>query len=110
MKGRAKRTKRSGTKPKHSLLSVDQSRSDSVLSTQHETAQDESDVLSRRSAVTRLLGVDELAILFRCSTEKIKRLARAGKLPAFKFGKAWFVREQDLQRYIDRALASRSQH
>ena len=55
---------------------------------------------------TTVLGVDELANLFRCSTEKVKRLARSGKLPAFKVGKSWFVRERDLELYIDRVLAS----
>src|ERR1017187_9791230 len=41
----------------------------------------------RSTLSTRVLGVDELAILFGCSTEKIKRLARRRELPAFKFGK-----------------------
>jgi excisionase family DNA binding protein len=52
----------------------------------------------------RVLGVDELAVLFGCSTEKIKRQARKGELPAFKFGKSWYVREQDLRTFIDRAV------
>lgn len=55
-------------------------------------------------AVSRVLGVDELAIFFGCSTEKIKRQARKGELPAFKFGKSWYVREQDLWSFIDRAV------
>jgi len=54
----------------------------------------------------RVLGVDELAAFFGCSTEKIKRRARAGELPAFKFGKSWFVRERDLEVYIQRAVQS----
>jgi excisionase family DNA binding protein len=58
------------------------------------------------SAPTRVFGVDELAIFFGCSTEKIKRLARKRELPAFKFGKSWYVREQDLEIYINRAVAS----
>ena len=52
-----------------------------------------------------VLGIDELAIFFGCSTEKIKRQARRGELPAFKFGKSWYVREQDLQSFIERAVA-----
>ena len=55
--------------------------------------------------INRVLGVDELAIFFGCSTEKIKRQARKGELPAFKFGKSWYVREQDLWSYIERAVA-----
>ena len=54
----------------------------------------------------RVLGVDELAVFFGCSTEKIKRRARTGELPAFKFGKSWFVRERDLEAYIQRAVQS----
>jgi excisionase family DNA binding protein len=53
-----------------------------------------------------VFGVDELAIFFGCSTEKIKRLCRKRELPAFKFGKSWYVREQDLEIYINRAIES----
>jgi excisionase family DNA binding protein len=59
-----------------------------------------------RSALNRVFGVDELAVFFGCSTEKIKRRARNRELPAFKFGKSWYVREQDLERYIEQAVAS----
>jgi excisionase family DNA binding protein len=51
---------------------------------------------------SKILGVDDLAVLFNCSAEKIKRLARKKELPAFKFGKTWFVRERDLEAYIAR--------
>jgi excisionase family DNA binding protein len=55
-------------------------------------------------ALGKVYGVDELAVFFNCSTEKIKRRARAGELPAFKFGKSWFVRERDLAAYIQLAV------
>ena len=58
------------------------------------------------SALGRIFGVDELAVFFGCSTAKIKRRARNRELPAFKFGKSWYVREQDLARYIERAVES----
>ena len=48
----------------------------------------------------RVLGVAELAKIFHCSTESIKRKARSGELPAFKFGKFWYVREADLEQYL----------
>jgi excisionase family DNA binding protein len=54
--------------------------------------------------LSKVLGIDELANFFGCSTEKIKRQARKGELPAFKFGKSWYVREQDLQSFIERAV------
>ena len=58
------------------------------------------------SAPIKVLWVDEVASFFGCSTEKIKRLARSRELPAFKFGKSWYVREQDLEIYINRAVES----
>lgn len=54
----------------------------------------------------RVLGVDEIAAKFNCSTEKIKRMARRGELPAFKFGRLWYVREEDLERHLSRAVDS----
>jgi excisionase family DNA binding protein len=56
----------------------------------------------------KVFGVDELATLFDCSTEKIKRRARSGELPAFKFGRSWFVRQHDLEAYIQRAVEAGS--
>ena len=47
-----------------------------------------------------VLNVGAMAQLFKCSTEKIKRMARRGELPAFKFGKHWYVRQVDLERYL----------
>lgn len=64
----------------------------------HRRLSDERSMLS-----TRVFGVDELALFFGCSTEKIKRMARSGELPAFKFGKTWFIREQDLEAYMTQA-------
>lgn len=60
----------------------------------------------KQSSRNKILGVDELAEFFNCSTEKIKRLARRGELPAFKFGKSWFMRERDLEVFLDRAAGS----
>jgi excisionase family DNA binding protein len=62
--------------------------------------------IATSSAVGRILGVDELAAFFGCSREKIKRRARSGELPAFKFGKTWYMREQDLRSFIDRSVDS----
>jgi excisionase family DNA binding protein len=112
MKRSGKRAQRNGmkSKPRAGFKPAEEKAiSDLPVSKERGQGQHRPNTLSRDSDVGRLLGVDELAILFRCSTEKIKRLARAGELPAFKFGKSWFVREQDLERYIDRGLASRAQ-
>ena len=53
-----------------------------------------------------LLDVGAMAELFHCSTEKIKRMAREGELPAFKFGKHWYVRRVDLERYLTNRVES----
>jgi excisionase family DNA binding protein len=56
---------------------------------------------------SRVLGVKAIAAIFECSTEKIKRMARSGELPAFKFGKHWYLRQEDLERYLaDRVQSS----
>jgi hypothetical protein len=65
-----------------------------------------SDERSISPVLSRILGVDELAAFFNCSTAKINRRSRSGELPAFKFGKSWFVRERDLEIYIQRKLKS----
>lgn len=58
------------------------------------------------SAHPKLFTVSEVANLFRCDPETVKRQARAGKLPGFKFGKSWFFRMQDINGMIDCAIAS----
>jgi excisionase family DNA binding protein len=47
----------------------------------------------------KVLDVRDLAEIFKCSREKIKRMARRGNLPAFKFGKHWYVRQDDLEQF-----------
>ena len=51
----------------------------------------------------KLFNVSELASIFRCDPETVKRQARSGKLPGFKFGKSWFFRLQDVNSMIDSA-------
>ena len=55
-----------------------------------------------------ILGVHDLAEIFKCSREKIKRMARRGNLPAFKFGKHWYVRRNDLERFLANQVESGS--
>jgi excisionase family DNA binding protein len=54
----------------------------------------------------KVLDVQDLAEIFRCSREKIKRMARRGNLPAFKFGKHWYVRQDDLERFLENQVQS----
>ncbi len=53
-----------------------------------------------------VLDVHDLARIFNCSAEKIKRMARRGELPAFKFGKIWYVRPNDLEQFLANAVES----
>jgi helix-turn-helix protein len=84
--------------------STGQRRLDSALPLSIESSRPVSDEKSCNSVLGKVFGVEELAAFFDCSTEKIKRRARAGELPAFKFGKSWFVRQRDLEIYIQRAV------
>ena len=43
-----------------------------------------------------VLDIGDIAELFNCSREKVKRMARSGELPAFKFGKRWYFLRNDL--------------
>lgn len=56
----------------------------------------------------RLLTTAEVAEFFRCDPETVKRRARCGKLPAFKFGKFWYFRRADIDQMISQALQSHS--
>jgi excisionase family DNA binding protein len=47
-----------------------------------------------------VLDIGDIAELFKCSREKIKRMARSGELPAFKFGKCWYVLRNDLEHFL----------
>jgi excisionase family DNA binding protein len=55
-----------------------------------------------------ILDVQDLAEIFKCSREKIKRMARRGNLPALKFGKHWYVRRKDLERFLANQVESGS--
>jgi len=48
----------------------------------------------------RLLITAEVAAFFHCNAETVKRRARCGKLPAFKFGKLWLFRPADIGKTI----------
>jgi excisionase family DNA binding protein len=47
-----------------------------------------------------VLDMADVAELFKCSREKVKRMARSGELPAFKFGKGWYIRQDDLEHFL----------
>ena len=56
-----------------------------------------------------VLDIHDVAEIFGCSAEKIKRMARRGELPAFKFGKVWYMRPDDLELFLaDRVESNRN--
>jgi excisionase family DNA binding protein len=44
------------------------------------------------------LTVSDIAKTFKCHPETVKRMARTGKLPGFKFGRRWFFPKSRLFR------------
>ncbi len=70
-------------------------------STDHRDARQlRSETAQMADAITEVLDVGDVAEIFKCSREKIKRMARRGELPAFKFGKHWYLRKDDLERFL----------
>lgn len=53
----------------------------------------------------KFLNVSDVASIFRCDPETVKRQARNGKLPGFKFGKSWLFRMCDLDNMINAAVS-----
>jgi len=55
---------------------------------------------------SQFLTVREVAQLFRCDPETVKRRARSRELPGFKFGKNWYFRLRDIDAMIDTAIGT----
>lgn len=49
----------------------------------------------------RLLTLTEAAILLQVSTRTLQRMIRNGKLPAFKVGGQWRLRETQLRQWVE---------
>jgi len=47
------------------------------------------------------LTAAEVAEMFSCHTETVKRRARTGELPAFKFGRSWFFPKSELIQAVE---------
>lgn len=48
---------------------------------------------------TDLLTVAQVAEQLQCSSGTVEQLARSGRLPAFKLGRLWRIRRQDLEAF-----------
>jgi excisionase family DNA binding protein len=47
-------------------------------------------------------SVEDLAAQFHCCQETIKRMARRGELPGFKFGRRWFFPKSQIADLLGR--------
>jgi excisionase family DNA binding protein len=52
----------------------------------------------------KILGVEELAKFFGVSDQTVWRWCKSGKIPAFKIGSQWKVRQSDLNRVINQKV------
>ena len=59
-----------------------------------------------KAQADKILNVSDIAEFFGVSHETVWEWCKAGKLPAFKIGKEWKVRQSDLQRLISAKVRS----
>jgi excisionase family DNA binding protein len=52
----------------------------------------------------KILKVEELAKFFGVSRKTVWEWCKQGKLPAFKIGKEWKIRQSDLQKVINQKI------
>lgn len=50
--------------------------------------------------MTDTIGSDQCAELLHCTPEQVEELARAGDIPALKFGRGWLFIRTDLLSYL----------
>ncbi|HEX5429513.1 MAG TPA: helix-turn-helix domain-containing protein [Patescibacteria group bacterium] len=53
----------------------------------------------------KILNVEELAKFFGVSAPTIWRWCKMGKIPAFKIGSQWKIRQSDLNKIINQKLS-----
>lgn len=55
----------------------------------------------------KIMNVEQLAKFFGVSRQTIWRWCKSGKIPAFKIGAQWKIRQSDLNKIINQKLASK---
>ena len=55
----------------------------------------------------KILNVEQLAKFFGVSDQTIWRWCKSGKIPAFKIGSQWKIRQSDLNKIINQKLAAK---
>ena len=59
------------------------------------------------AAQDKILRVDQLSKFFGVSKKTVWEWCKQGKLPAFKIGKEWKIRQSDLQKLISQKVQSK---
>jgi len=54
----------------------------------------------------KIMNVEELAKFFGVSNQTIWRWCKAGKLPAFKIGSQWKIRQSDINKVINHKITA----
>lgn len=55
----------------------------------------------------KIMNVEELAKFFGVSNQTIWRWCKAGKLPAFKIGSQWKIRQSDINKIINQKIVKK---
>ncbi len=55
----------------------------------------------------KILNVEELAQFFGVSNQTIWRWCKSGKLPAFKIGSQWKIRQSDINKIINQKITTK---
>jgi excisionase family DNA binding protein len=58
----------------------------------------------------KTLGVEQLSKFFGVTNQTIWRWCKAGKIPAFKIGSQWKIRQSDLNKIINQKLTKKETH
>lgn len=57
----------------------------------------------------KIMGVDQLAEFFGVTNQTIWRWCKGGKIPAFKIGAQWKIRQSDLNKIINQKVTKREE-
>lgn len=55
----------------------------------------------------KIMNVEQLAKFFRVSNQTIWRWCKAGKIPAFKIGAQWKIRQSDINKIINQKVTKK---
>ena len=58
----------------------------------------------------KILNVEELASFFGVSAQTIWRWCKTGKIPAFKIGAQWKIRQSDLNKIINQKVSKQEKN